>query len=155
MDGLPLEQKTETSWIRLAEAPLDIAAVDAFLRTEAAGGLNLFAGTTRRWTDGRETVRLAYDAYAPMAVKTIQSLADEAAERWPVLRVAVLHRLGEVPPPEASVIVGVACAHRAAAFEACRWLIDTLKVQVPIWKREHYADGSTEWVQGQTPDVEE
>jgi molybdopterin synthase catalytic subunit len=143
----------ETTWIHLTDAPLDVAAVDAFLRTDTAGGINLFVGTTRRWTDGRETVRLAYDAYAPMAVKTMRALADEAADRWPVLKVAVWHRLGEVPPPEASVIIGVACAHRAAAFEACRWLIDTLKVQVPIWKREHYADGTTEWVQGQTPDV--
>ena len=99
-------------------------------------------------------MRLAYDAYAPMAAKTMRELADEAAGRWPVLKVCLLHRLGEVPPPEASVVVGVACAHRAAAFEACRWLIDTLKAQVPIWKREHYADGSTEWVQGQTPEVE-
>ncbi len=153
MDDLPINEKTETTWIHLAAAPLDGAVVDAFLRTDAAGGLTLFVGTTRRWTDGRETVRLAYDAYAPMAVKTMRALADEAAERWPVLKVAVHHRLGEVPPPEASVIIGVACAHRAAAFAACRWLIDTLKAQVPIWKREHYADGSTEWVQGQTPDV--
>jgi len=152
-DSLPISEKTQTTWIHLTEAPLDTAAVDAFLRTEAAGGLTLFVGTTRRWTDGRETVRLAYDAYAPMAAKTMRSLVEEAAERWPVLRVAVGHRLGEVPPPEASVVIGVACAHRAAAFAACRWLIDTLKVQVPIWKQEHYADGTTEWVQGQTPNV--
>jgi molybdopterin synthase catalytic subunit len=137
----------------LTEAPLDVAAADAFLRTDAAGGLNLFVGTTRRWTGDKETVRLAYDAYAPMAAKTMYALADEAAARWPVLRTCVLHRLGEVPPPEASVVIGVACAHRAAAFEACRWLIDTLKGQVPIWKREHYADGTTEWVQGQAPEV--
>jgi molybdopterin synthase catalytic subunit len=123
------------------------------LRTDTAGGLSLFVGTTRRWTGDNETVRLAYDAYAPMAAKTMHALADEAATRWSVLKVAVHHRLGEVPPPEASVVIGVACAHRAAAFEACRWLIDTLKAEVPIWKREHYADGSTEWVQGQAPEV--
>lgn len=155
MPDLPVDQQTETTWIHLGAAPLDVDAADAFLRTEAAGGLTLFVGTTRRWTDGRETIRLAYDAYAPMAVKTMRELADEAANRWPVLKVCVLHRVGEVPPPEASVIIGVACAHRAAAFEACRWLIDTLKAQVPIWKREHYADGSTEWVQGQLPDVKQ
>lgn len=154
MHDLPIDHKTETTWVHLTDARLELAAVDAFLRTDAAGGIDLFVGTTRRWTDDRETVRLAYDAYAPMAVKTMRALADEAAERWPVLKVAVHHRLDEVPPPEASVIIGVACAHRAAAFEACRWLIDTLKVQVPIWKREHYADGTTEWVQGQLPDVE-
>ncbi len=150
---LPLDDKTETTWIHLGEAPLDLAAADAFLRTERAGGIDLFLGTTRRWTDGRETVRLAYDAYAPMAAQTMRTLADDAAARWPVLKSCVLHRLGEVPAGEASVLIGVACAHRDAAFAACRWLIDTLKQQVPIWKREHYADGSTEWVQGQTPDL--
>lgn len=154
MADLPIDQKTETRWIHLSTGPLDVAAADAFLRTERAGGIDLFVGTTRRWTDERETVRLAYDAYVPMAAKTMQALADEAADRWPVLRVCLLHRLDVVPVAEASVVVGVACAHRAEAFAACRWLIDTLKTRVPIWKREHYADGTTAWVQGQTPDVE-
>lgn len=153
MADLPIDHKTATTWIHLSETPLDIAAADAFLHTERAGGINLFVGTTRRWTEGRETVRLAYDAYAPMAAREMRQLADEAADRWPVLRGCLLHRLGEVPVAEASVIIGVACAHRAAAFEACRWLIDTLKAQVPIWKQEVYADGSTEWVEGQLPDV--
>ena len=153
MTELPIDQQTETTWIHLGEAPLDVAAADAFLRTERAGGLTLFVGTTRRWTDGRETLRLAYDAYAPMAIKTMRTLADEAAGRWPVLKACLLHRVGAVPPPEASVIIGVACAHRAPAFEASRWLIDALKAQVPIWKQEHYAGGSAEWVQGQQPDV--
>ena len=71
--------------------------------------------------------------------------------RWPVERVCLLHRLGIVPPAEASVVVGVATPHRADAFAACRFLIDTLKQQVPIWKREVYADGSTEWVEGSAP----
>lgn len=155
MPDLPLEQKTETTWIHLGAAPLDVAAADAFLRAEAVGGLSLFVGTTRRWTDGQETVRLGYEAYAPMAAATMKELADVAAERWPVRKICLLHRLGEVPVAEASVIVGVACAHRAEAFAACRWLIDTLKAQVPIWKHEHYADGTTEWVRGQVPDVEE
>lgn len=154
MSNLPIDQKTETTWIHLGTEPLDVGAADAFLRAEAAGGIDLFVGTTRRWTDGQETVRLAYDAYAPMAAKTMRELADEAAARWPVHRVCLMHRLGEVPVAEASVIVGVACAHRDEAFAACRWLIDTLKAQVPIWKREHFADGTTEWVQGQMPDVE-
>lgn len=155
MADLPLDHKTETTWIHLSESPLDVSAADAFLRTESAGGLNLFIGTTRRWTDGQETIRLAYDAHVPMAAQTMHELAEQASDRWPVLKVCLLHRLGEVPPPEASVVIGVACAHRAEAFAACRWLIDTLKAQVPIWKREHYADGSTEWVQGQRPDVAE
>ena len=78
MTELPTDQQTETIWIHLGEAPLDVAAADTFLRTERAGGLTLFVDTTRRWTDGRETIRLAYDAHAPMAIKTMRTLADEA-----------------------------------------------------------------------------
>ena len=96
-------------------------------------------------TDGKETVQLAYEAHESMARKEMQRLAEEAGERYDLLRVAMIHRIGIVPVSEASVIIGVASAHRAPAFEASRWLIDELKVSVPIWKQEHYADGSTEW----------
>ncbi len=107
----------------------------------------MFVGTARRWTGERETERLVYEAYEPMALAELQRLADEAAGRWPVCRVVLAHRLGEVPVGEAAVFVGVACAHRAEAFDACRWLIDTLKEDVPIWKRETLADGSQTWVE--------
>jgi molybdopterin synthase catalytic subunit len=141
--------QTNTTWVQVTPEVLDTTAADAFLRTEQAGGLVLFVGTTRRFTHGRETVKLSYDAYVPMAGQEMRRLAEEAAQRWPVHRTCLLHRVGEVPVAEASVVIGVACAHRAAAFAACRWLIDTLKERVPIWKQETYADGSTEWVGGQ------
>ncbi len=137
--------------IELHDTPLDLAAAFAFLQTPAAGGIDLFVGTTRRWTDARETERLEYDCYRPMALKEMDRLADEAAARWPVERVVILHRLGVVPLAEASVIVGVATPHRADAFAACRFLIDALKRQVPIWKREVFADGQTAWVEGAAP----
>lgn len=124
-------------WTGLTEAALDPASVHAFLEDERAGGVAVFVGASRRWTDGRETDLLTYEAYGPMAEAELSRLASEAADRWGAVRVAVLHRLGAVPPPEASVIVGVACPHRAEAFAACRWLIDTLKQDVPIWKTEH------------------
>ncbi len=143
-------QKKE-SQIALTDEPLDVGASFAFLQTPAAGGIALFVGTTRRWTKERETVRLEYDCYRPMARKEMERLAGEAADRWPVERVVLLHRLGVVPVAEASVVVGVATPHRADAFEACRFLIDALKRQVPIWKREVYADGQTEWVEGDAP----
>lgn len=149
--SLPLERRTETTWVHLDEAPLSVADAYAFLPTDYTGGIDLFVGTTRRFTDERETVRLAYEAYAPMAAREMERLAEEAIERWPVRRACLLHRLGEVPPGEASVIIGVATPHRADAFAACRFLIDALKAQVPIWKKEVYADGSTEWVEGQRP----
>ncbi len=138
-------------WFLLQHEPLDVGGAFAFLQTPRAGGIDLFVGTTRQWTADKETVRLEYDCYEAMALKEMERLAEEAQARWPVERVCLLHRLGIVPPAEASVVVGVATPHRADAFAACRFLIDTLKQQVPIWKREIYADGSTEWVEGPTP----
>lgn len=138
--------ESDTVWTALGDAPLAVGEAYAFLTTPDAGGVAVFVGTTRRWTEGRETERLRYEAYEPMARAELDRLAAEAMERWPVLRCCVLHRLGEVPVAEASVIVGVATAHRGEAFEACRWLVDTLKEHVPIWKREVFADGTEEWV---------
>ncbi|MDX1546940.1 MAG: molybdenum cofactor biosynthesis protein MoaE [Rhodothermales bacterium] len=138
-------------YIHLTTDPLDVGAAFAFLQSPAAGGIDLFVGTTRRWTGEEETARLVYDAYVPMAEREMRRLAEDAAARWPLEGVYLVHRLGEVPPAEASVIVGVASAHRAEAFAACRYLIDTLKKAVPIWKREVYADGREEWVEGATP----
>lgn len=135
-------------WIDLQHEKLDTDAVVRFLQTPTAGGIDIFLGTTRQWTDGRETTHLAYECYPSMALKEMQRLADKACERWPVEKVCLLHRLGVVEVSEASVIIGVATPHRVDAFAACRFLIDTLKKQVPIWKREVFADGSTEWVEG-------
>lgn len=141
------DHRTDATWVALQHAPLDVGAADAFLRTPAAGGITLFVGTTRQWTGGEETAELEYECYEAMALKEMQRLAEAARAEWPVERLVILHRLGVVPLAEASVAVGVATPHRDAAFEASRYLIDTLKAQVPIWKREVYADGRTEWVQ--------
>ena len=144
--------ESETVHTSLGEAPLEVGEAYAFLTTPDAGAVAVFVGTTRRWTvggesgRGKETERLRYEAYAPMARAELARLAAEAQARWPVLRCWLTHRLGEVPVGEASVVVGVATAHRGDAFEACRWLIDTLKERVPIWKREVFADGAEEWV---------
>lgn len=140
--------------VRLTHVPIDVGAAFAFLADPGAGGLDLFVGTTRRWTGDAETVALSYECYAPMAMKEMRRLIAEAMARWPVVRACLWHRLGTVPVAEASVLVGVATPHRADAFEACRFLIDRLKRQVPIWKRETYADGRMEWVQGeQSPEL--
>ena len=146
-----MQKKENHRWFLLQHEPLDVGAAFAFLQTLRAGGIDLFVGTTRQWTADKETTRLEYDCYEAMALKEMERLADEAWARWPVERVCVLHRLGVVPPAEASVVVGVATPHRADAFDACRFLIDALKQQVPIWKREVYASGETEWVEGLAP----
>ncbi len=146
-----MEKKDDRQWLYLQHDALDVAGAYAFLQSPKAGGIDLFIGTTRQWTGETETKRLDYECYEAMALKEMEALAREALSRWPVVRVCIHHRLGIVPPAEASVILGVSTPHRADAFAACRYLIDTLKQQVPIWKREVYADGSTEWVEHTKP----
>jgi molybdopterin synthase catalytic subunit len=132
--------------IQLIDHPIDTQAVLAAVATPAAGAVVLFLGTTREFTAGRQTVALDYEAYRPMAEKTLAELADEARRRWPIEELCIVHRLGHLELGEASVAVAVSTAHRAAAFEAGQWLIDRIKEVVPIWKKEIWADGSTEWV---------
>lgn len=146
-----VEDVSQRTWICIDEEHLDVEAVSDFLRVEEAGGVDIFLGTTRRWTSGRETVLLEYECYEAMALSEMRRLLREADDRWPISRACLLHRTGEVPLRETSVIVGVSTPHRDAAFAACRYLIDALKQRVPIWKRERFADGTTEWVEGQLP----
>lgn len=137
------------SWIDILPDLLPVNDVHAFLTEDDGGGINIFIGTTRRLTGDRRTKLLSYEAHKSMALKEIESIIDRAKSKWPLLRVVVLHRIGDVPVAEASVIVGVATSHRSEAFEATRFLIDELKKTVQIWKRETFEDGSTEW-QGET-----
>ncbi|HEX7069543.1 MAG TPA: molybdenum cofactor biosynthesis protein MoaE [Rhodothermales bacterium] len=138
---------TEKSiYVSIEKGPLNAASIDAFLRDERAGAVCIFTGTTRRWTGSDETTRLDYEAYDDMAESVMRDLAEKALSRWSLTRAALVHRTGPVPLTEASVIVGVSAPHRDDAFDACRWLIDTLKTEVPIWKKERYADGRSEWV---------
>lgn len=143
-----IETITDRHWTRLTHGTLDLSAIQAFLATPEAGAIDVFLGTTRRLTHGRETVELAYEAYEPMALREMEALLATASERWPVAKACLHHRLGIVPLAEASVVIGVATPHRADSFEACRYVIDTLKVSVPIWKKEHFADGTRAWVEG-------
>ena len=131
---------------QLVSDPIDTQAVLTFVNSSQAGGVVLFLGTTREFTGGRQTASLDYEAYGAMAEQKLQELAGEAAEKWPLVACAIHHRLGPVALGEASVAIAVSTPHRAEAFEAGKWLIDMLKIVVPIWKQEHWADGSTEWV---------
>jgi molybdopterin synthase catalytic subunit len=137
----------------LVEGPLDVGAAIASVSDGAAGAVAVFLGTTRAETqpDGRALIALDYEAYPAMAGAQLRDLAEGARARWPVLRVAVLHRTGRVAVGEPSVLVAVATPHRSEAFEACRWLIDTLKAEATIWKQEVWSDGRTSWVTGTRP----
>lgn len=147
-----MEFCSSTVWLRLLRETLPVAEAVSFLQNPEAGGLALFLGATRRWTDHRETISLFYEAYEPMALAEMGRLSDEALRRWPVRRLCLWHRLGSVPSSEISVLVGVATPHRTEAFEACRFLIDSLKRQVPIWKRETLSDGQNIWLEEGIPE---
>jgi len=115
-----------------------------------AGGIAVFLGTTRAEArpDGVELTALDYEAYPEMASRQLEDLAARARARWPILRLALLHRTGRVALGEPSVLIAVSTPHRSEAFDACRWLIDTLKAEAAIWKKEVWEDGKGTWVNG-------
>jgi molybdopterin synthase catalytic subunit len=132
--------------IRLTDKPIVPAEVLANVQSDAAGAIILFLGTTRRETAGRSTASLDYEAYPEMARLKLTELEEEARRRWPLVGCSIVHRLGHLEIGEASVAIAISSAHRDAAFAAGQWLIDTLKQIVPIWKRENWADGESQWV---------
>jgi molybdopterin synthase catalytic subunit len=134
----------------LTHAPVDLDSLLAAVSAPERGGVATFLGLVRNHQDGRTVVRLVYSAYESMAEAEAARIAAEAESRWPV-RVALSHRLGDLAIGDVAVAVVAASAHRAPAFEACRYLIEELKRRVPVWKKEFYADGSVVWVDPTTP----
>lgn len=132
--------------VELTTQPIDSATIVRQVESPLAGAVVLFLGTVREVTQGRRTASLDYEGYAPLAEKTLADLEAQARARWPLIGCAMVHRLGHLELGEASVAVAVSTPHRRDAFEAGQWLIDTLKEIVPIWKKENWADGGTEWV---------
>ncbi|MDA1049257.1 MAG: molybdenum cofactor biosynthesis protein MoaE [Planctomycetota bacterium] len=132
--------------IELTEQPIDTQEVLRQVSSTQAGAVVLFLGTTREFTRGRQTLSLNYECYAGMAERKLLELDAEARRRWPLVETAIVHRVGHLGLGEASVAIAVSSAHRQDAFEAGKWLIDTLKEVVPIWKQENWADGTAEWV---------
>lgn len=131
----------------LVDGPLDVAAIVARVASPRRGAVVTFLGTVRNHHRGRPVERLTYDAYRPMAEEGLRRIASELEAEGDELAVAIVHRLGEVPAGEPSVVIVVAAPHRAAAYEASRVALERLKREVPIWKKEHYADG-TAWLEG-------
>lgn len=136
----------EDRWIELTDRVIDSNALLSFVTTPRAGAVILFLGTVREMTSGKRTVALDYQAYPEMALAKMNELADEAASKWPLTKLAMIHRTGHLELAEASVAIAVSTPHRADSFEAGRYLIDELKVRVPVWKKENWDDGTTEWV---------
>ena len=130
----------------LSRAPIDPGQLSASVATSKDGAIASFVGIVRDHHEGRAVLWLEYEAHEEMAQKQIKELIRAAQRRWPVGAVAIRHRLGRLQVGDTSVAIAVAAPHRAEALEACRWLIDTLKAEVPIFKKEVYADGET-WVE--------
>ncbi|MDO3625265.1 molybdenum cofactor biosynthesis protein MoaE [Mucilaginibacter sp. BT774] len=131
--------------IKISDQPLNIQSCIDWVMTPQSGGINIFIGTVRNATKGKIVMRLEFEAYEAMALKEMHKIAEKAFSKWPVQKLLIHHRIGVLKVGEVPVIIGVSCAHRDAAFEACRYIIDTLKETVPIWKKEIFEDGEV-WV---------
>ncbi len=134
--------------IELVYVPIDAAAVLSGVKAGEDGAVTVFDGIVRNNTKGRQTRYLEYSAYEDMALDQMRALGAEAIQRFGVRNVAMVHRLGHLEVGETSILIAVASAHRGVTFDACRWLIDTLKQQVPIWKKEVFVDGAV-WAPGE------
>ena len=132
----------------IVHQPIDTARILADIKSGEDGAAVIFEGVVRNQTRGRKTRYLEYEAYEEMALNQMDELAVRAMKQFQIRDVALVHRLGRLEIGETSVLIVVASAHRAAAFEACRWLIDTLKKRVPIWKKEYFEDGAV-WADGE------
>lgn len=135
--------------IELCHEPLSTERCIGAARQAGAGGLVVFVGSVRDLSEGKRVEFLEYEAYEPMAVEKLEEVAAEARSRWPVLGLAIQHRIGQLAIGDDAVVIVVACPHRAEAFDACRYIIDRLKEVVPIWKKEH-GEGGEIWVGGPT-----
>ncbi|MBE9077088.1 molybdenum cofactor biosynthesis protein MoaE [Romeria aff. gracilis LEGE 07310] len=127
-------------------APLSLETVYQLADDAANGAVVVMSGMVRNQTDGLPVVALEYQAYEPMAMQVFRQIAAEIRDRWPVTHVVIHHRIGKLTVGEISVLVAVGCPHRTEAFAACQYAIDTLKHNAPIWKKEHWQDGSSSWV---------
>ncbi len=129
----------------VVERPISLDEVCRAVTDKSAGAIATFAGVTRDTNHGRKVVKLEYEAYCTMAVAQLEAIAEQAAKRWELTKVAVLHRIGEVPLGETSVAIAVSSAHRGDALPACKFLIDELKHVAPIWKKEYFEGGEV-WI---------
>ncbi|BAY07571.1 molybdenum cofactor biosynthesis protein MoaE [Calothrix sp. NIES-2098] len=141
-----LKQRAEDSFA-ITLAPLSLEEIYSRADDPANGAVVVMSGMVRNQTDGKPVVSLEYQAYEPMALRVFSQIAADIRSLWPdVNRVVIHHRIGRLQVGEISVLVAVGCPHRSEAFEACRYAIDTLKHNAPIWKKEHWQDGSSSWV---------
>lgn len=133
---------------RISGTAIDVARILERVGDDSAGGTVVFVGTVRDHDRGKKVVGLEYEAYEPMAEAKLEEIEGEAKRRWPIKAISIVHRKGSLKVGEVSVVVAVSAEHRAEAFEASRFAIESLKRTVPIWKRETTPEGKTQWVEG-------
>ena len=131
--------------IEISSAALNVQSCIDWVMTPAAGGIDVFIGTVRDATKGKDVVRLEFEAYESMALNELHKIAASVADKWPIHKILIHHRTGVLAVGDIPVIIAVSAAHRDAAFDACRYAIDTLKQTAPIWKKEVFEDGE-QWV---------
>ncbi|XP_017475538.1 PREDICTED: molybdopterin synthase catalytic subunit [Rhagoletis zephyria] len=134
------------NFLLITRDPLDVGAISTLVSHEKCGAISLFVGTTRNSFEGKTVCSLEYEAYEPMAYKELQNICAELRSRWQdIMNIAMYHRLGLVAPKEASVVVAIASPHRQASLDAVAYAIEQLKKKVPIWKKEMYDNGDSDW----------
>ncbi len=147
-DSPPADAPPTDDLVELVKGPIDLAKLVAFATHPGAGGISIFMGTARDVHEGKDVLRLEYEAYEDMALASFREIAKATREKVPATkRIAISHRLGLCPIGEASVIVVASCPHRTQSFDACRFAIDELKAKAPIWKKELLAEGGARWVE--------
>jgi molybdopterin converting factor subunit 1 len=148
--GIPADAAVEENLCALVRTPIETSEIVAQLKAPADGAVVVFEGIVRNHSAGRSTLYLEYEAYEAMAISKMREIGAQMREKFPIRRFAMVHRLGRLEIGETSVMIAVCSAHRAAAFDACRFGIDTLKRSVPIWKKEFFRDGAV-WAEGEIP----
>ena len=131
--------------IHISDEPLDLASINDLVKDDGCGAVDIFVGNVRNQTRGKTVKKLDFEAYKKMAIREMEKIAEEATQKWPIRKMAIHHRVGSLKVGETAVIIAVSTPHRKASFEACQFAIDTLKLTVPIWKKEIFEDGEV-WV---------
>ena len=137
--------------VQITPQPIDPSAVLAHVSTGTAGAVLLFLGTVRNENEGRPVRGMRYDAYSEMAERVLREIVDEAGSAFGIERLHAVHRTGELEVGDVSVAIAVASAHRDAAYQASRFVIEEIKQRLPVWKHEHYAEGGSRWLEGNVP----
>eukprot|EP00130_Batrachochytrium_dendrobatidis_P008314 XP_006683189.1 hypothetical protein BATDEDRAFT_15015 [Batrachochytrium dendrobatidis JAM81] len=140
------------TFFEIVDVPIQVELLVKKVERREAGAITIFIGTVREWTKGKRTIYLEYQAYIPMAVKMLRAIGEEVQAKWPETKIAITHRIGRLDISEAAVGIAVSSPHRKAAYEANEYAIERIKQIVPIWKKEHWADGET-WIGDQLENV--